>query len=488
MTGVVQEYARAREAFAAPALTLLSRSWAPVIVAVFGAAFDRDRPSMAEDEFRALLPALLGSLGATGVEVPTDTPVALCRAWVAQNFLERRANPDTGQWEYALTSHTQEVLEFVSRNSGSRALLGQSKLRTLAEIMRRAALHAATDRDTVVARYDAEIARLAAERDLVASGDAEIGVDEMALVDEFVQALATIRSLPADFARVQESYRRMARELADSFTAETRPHGEIVAEYLAASESLAESSAEGRAFAGAVELLRNEILLAQLQADTAIVLGALAGVITREERDGLAQAVPSIRSGLTRVLRQRAQATAALKQGIETYDAVAERRLADALREARLALADIVSASGLITKVPGPAQPAAAGVPTLSRQIRVDDERAVPPPLEDQPTGQTTVDAQALRVHGGPRLSDLRAAIAAAQGTVTGTQLLASLPDDMRRPVEVVGLIQLGANQLVELHESGDAPLSVYVARRPDGSIATFLAPTLEFTPEQEQS
>ena len=44
------EYARVEEAFAAPAISLLSRTRSPVIIAVFLASFDRDHPSVPEDE------------------------------------------------------------------------------------------------------------------------------------------------------------------------------------------------------------------------------------------------------------------------------------------------------------------------------------------------------------------------------------------------------------------------------------------------------
>ncbi len=482
MARVDAEYARAREAFAAPSLSLLSRTWAPVIVAVFATVFDRDRGTIAEDDLRSALPAQLAALRAGGVAVPDDPPVALLRQWVSQGFLERRSNPDSGGYDYVLTSHTQDVLEFVGRNSGTRGMLGQSKLRTLADILRRAALAASTDRDAVVARYDADIARLVAERDRVANGDARVEIDEYALIEEAVQAISTIRSLPADFARVQESFRRMTRDLQEAFLADARPHGDVVAEYLRACDALAETSAEGRAFSGAIDLLRDEALLNGVEDDIRTVLDALDDAFDPDEHATLTQAVPSIRAGLTHVLRQRAAATTALKTGIETYDAIAERQLADALRDAHRALSAIAARS-LNAKVPGPPTPQPAAIVTLSRAVRDDHVGAPPAPLSAHASTETTSTQADLRTFGGPRLHDLARWLTHPDARTRGDVAtgFGSLPSDLRRPVEILGLLQLASSPGWDVDvQIVDGSVAVYRAVRPDGVPVAYEAPRID--------
>ena len=110
-----------------------------------------------------------------------------------------------------------------------------------------------------------------------------------------------------------------------------------------------------------------------------------------------------------------------------------------------------------------------------------DPASAAPPPpleaLDDEVPEQPTMEQ--LRMQGGPSLDDLRTALVEALHTGdsdTIGDLFHALPDDLRRPVEILGLLHL-ASRVDALDEvSGE---EIFEAIRPDGERRTFLVPAV---------
>jgi hypothetical protein len=112
-----------------------------------------------------------------------------------------------------------------------------------------------------------------------------------------------------------------------------------------------------------------------------------------------------------------------------------------------------------------------------------------PPPLEDvsafAPEPQTL---DAMRTQGGPLLGELRDAIVTAftqDGAASVGDAFNRLAPAMRRPVEILGLLQL-ATQVdaapTETDTADAVETEIFDTVRPDGSRRTFTVPRITLT------
>jgi hypothetical protein len=89
----------------------------------------------------------------------------------------------------------------------------------------------------------------------------------------------------------------------------------------------------------------------------------------------------------------------------------------------------------------------------------------------------------AAREQGGPRLAELRAALHDAPVGEAAATLFNSLPTQLRRPVEILGLMHVGADEAA--FEPGEGT-HTFEAIRPDGAHRRFTGPALIVTYEPE--
>lgn len=139
--------------------------------------------------------------------------------------------------------------------------------------------------------------------------------------------------MPSDFRRVEEAIRSMHSDIARRFREEERSVGEVVDEYLDESGKLLTATPEGRAFAGALELLRKRDWLASLKHDLTTILNhPMSDALLPDEASQLRTAVDVIRRGISDVLDQRQRLTTTLREHIENYDHIKNRELDEVLR------------------------------------------------------------------------------------------------------------------------------------------------------------
>jgi hypothetical protein len=116
------------------------------------------------------------------------------------------------------------------------------------------------------------------------------------------------------------------------------------------------------------------------------------------------------------------------------------------------------------------------------------DDHIPPPPLADTDAeAAAATSLEELRMQGGPNLGAFRELIATVlhgQDAVSAGELFAVAGGDLRRPVEVFGLLHIAAaSGAPELGHSGETDL--FEAIRPDGSRRSFTATRTVFTREQ---
>jgi hypothetical protein len=480
---ITRDLERARSAFNKPTLSLLRQKWAPVILAVFTSHFTRERSRIAADRFHVQVETSLDELRRRGEDVPDGIPRDLCRRWVNQKWLSLSSN-DAGVEEYALTSHAQSALDYVNSLSGERAVFGESRILTILETARRCATEANPDREDRLRRLDEDIARLTAERDRVAEGgDIEPAtIDRM--IDEYSNLQELLSRLPSDFMRVSEAVKEIHRSIISDFRADERRAGDVLDDYLQRAAKLMTGSTEGRAFTGAIELLRDDRLLTELKSDLDAILDhEFAVALDPTEKSNLRRTVTGIRTGIEVVLEERRRLSSTLRTHMKRHDALRDKELDEALRATQHELSIWMETAGPRAKAPLDLRLAQAEVSHLRERLFNPADHTPPPPLERVELDEDGRSFDDIRKQGGPSLESLRATIVDAvdrDGIVTTAELFDALPEDLRRPVEVLGLIHLAATGR-GLALTDDTP-AAFDTIRPDGQRRRWFAPAQVFT------
>jgi hypothetical protein len=512
---IVGELARMREAFDKPTLRLLDRKWAPLVLAVFKGSFGRDQRSVSAERLHTQVETYLDELRANGETVPSRNGRALCVQWMGDQWLYRTVAAN-GQEEYSLTSHALEALDLVHRLSRERALISESRITTILDAVRKWATEANPDRQARIERLELQIRQLESERDHLLAGAELIAASDDRMVDGYANLIDLIGALPSDFKRVEESVLAMHRRIIDEFRNEDRLIGEVLDEYLHKSDELTTLTPEGRAFEGAVALLRDEALLLDLRADLDTILDhPFAQALTTAEQREFRGTVLVIRRGIDDVLAQRSRLTSTLREHIVNHDVLRDRELDALLRRINQQLARWMETAGPRAVVPLPLMPAAVQVAHLRERFWDPAAAAPPPPLADvSDEAPAPPDLTEIRTQGGPSFTQLQDRLQAAGDPASATPTLAALfntlPAELRRPVEILGLLHLlddgplddaaaraaAEPTAAEPTGPGTSPLSaheeveVYAAIRPDGSRRRFLGSRreLRFSPSASVS
>jgi hypothetical protein len=409
VSDIIGDLARVRSAFDKPTLALLGKKWAPIVLSVFASTFSREQESVSADRLHVQVEMYLSELRANGEEVPSETARALCRLWVEQKWLILSANDDQEE-VYSLTSHSQEAIDYVNRLSGDRSMFSESRIRTILEAARRCAMDANPNRDERMVRLDEQIASLSAERARIAEGGEVVAAPDDRIIEEYLNLRDLIAQLPADFMRVSESVKGMHREIVTEFRQEGRRTGEVLDNFLARSQDLMSGSAEGRAFTGAVELLRDDLLLKDLSDDIkAILTHPFSETLTRVEAQDFRTTVSGIRRGIEVVLYQRSRLSSTLRTHITRHDVLRDRELDKALRRAKTELAEWMVNSGSRTKVNVDLGLPPLDIGHLRQRFYNPASHAPPPPLvDDSGEAAEPISLDDLRNQGGsepPRTS-----------------------------------------------------------------------------------
>jgi len=483
---VAGELTRVKGAFGQPTLTLLHQRQAPVVIAIFRAAFDRTNRPIPTARLHAQVEEHLAQIRLMGEsDLPAGSGRDICQRWMRGQWLVRSLD-EVGQEVYALTSHAQQALELVKSLTRDRATLSEHRIATILSTVRRFNSEANPDRSARVTILNEEIARLSAERDRLVDGAEMVGATEDYMVEGFTELLSLISALPSDFARVEERFASIRGEILAAFRAEDRPAGEVIDEYLARADALMTATHEGRAFEGAFALLRDDALVTRLREDLTDLLehplsDRLLGDGDRAELRGT---VKLVRDGLDRVLSQRSRVTATLKEYIVSHDAARDRELERTLRQVESELTAWMATTG---------PRATHEVALLPPRAAVDQlrERFYDPADDRLPDRISTADPEAaprlslgeVRAQGGPQLGPLRQRLESALGELgelgelgpMGTlgAIFDRLEPSLRRPVEIFGLLHLAADRGWETEDDAEE----YVAIRPDGSRRAFAVP-----------
>jgi hypothetical protein len=486
MSTVVRDLQRARTAYGKPTLKLLNQRNAPFILAIFSTLLPAEQTRLPAEQFHLKVATCLELLREHDPAAPDEPARQLCRDWVKSQWLWRASN-DAGEEEYGLTSHAREALEYVNQVSGPRNMFGESRIRTILNAAQHCATLANPDPTARIRRLEEQIVQAQAEIDRINTGEDTFEASDDQILDAYLNLAQLLAALPADFARVSEAVKVIHRSIVAELREETRTSGEVIDGYLARADKLDQGSLEGRAFRGAVELLRDRRLLAELRADIdAILAHEFVMTLNDSERQALRQTVNGIRRGMATVTAERARLSASLSRNIKRWDIARDRELDEVLQDIRRALPAWVARTGPRTRVPLELGIAKPDVGHLRERIHDPADQAPPAPLA---VAVALVDGdlwEQARQQGGPNLPELRRQVAIAAPGCTAAEMFNDLPEQLRRPVEVLGLLHAAADR--------DAPYrpqeqtQQYLTLRPDGTTRTFTGPALPLRQAPDES
>ena len=483
MSDIVGELQRVAGAFETPTLALLHQRQTPVVIAIFRSSFARDTRSISSALFHEQIDTYLAELATAGIGgLPTGNGRDLARNWVRGQWLVRNPEED-GSESYSLTSHARDALEVVGRLTRERASLSEHRITTIMTTVQRLNAEINPDRQARIAILNREIEERVAQRDRLAAGGEMATVSSEQVLTGFVEVLGLIADLPSDFARVQEAFVRLRQAILRDLRSETRAAGEVIDDYLRRADDLMAATAEGRAFAGALTLLRDDALLLALRDNIAALLDhPLAGQILLDgDRQDLRGLVALIRAGMEAVLGQRNRVSATLREYIVTHDLTRDRELDAVLRALDTQVGAWLEAAGPRANVDLCLLPAVEEVGHLRERFYDTVDDAPPPPLPEPDAGPATaLSLEELRAQGGPTIEALRSALREAlEGDKPAPTLgwvFESLNASLKRPVEVLGLIHLATNRDDVVRADAE---ETYAAVRSDGTVRTLAAPVL---------
>ncbi|NOW01950.1 DUF3375 family protein [Isoptericola chiayiensis] len=473
-------------AFATPTLGLLHKAEAPLVVAVLSSVFTPDRPTVATEQLHVevddLLAGLRGAADAAGAVVPPEPARVLCTRWVRERWLVRSLDDD-GAERYQLSSYATEALDVIARAQGGRGLVSESRIRTLLVALDDLARDAHPDREARMRRLRARIDEASSELARLEAGGEVEPVPDDRLSEQYDHLLFLVRELPADFARVAESLSVLQRDLVSRLRHDERSAGVVVEEYLDASESLLEGTTEGRAFSGAMELLGDPDLLDSLEQRVGEILEhPFAADLPPARRAVLANLRSQLVAAIEVVLAAQTRVSRTVTAQIRHHNPLRDREVDTALREATAAMADWFPASGRAARVE-PLRWFERAAPGRLRTTLHDLHPETPPAqleswADDGDGGEDEIDD--LRAMGGPHHGELLARLAALEAPATVASVFADGPAALRRPVELLGYLDLAGDGGSEATRSGDVPaqdVDRVTAVRADGTTREFALP-----------
>lgn len=479
--GMAAELERVKSAYSGPVLRLLGSRTAVFQVAAMRAVFGSDRIS---EDYAVIVSRLDESLDLTPEE---DRPAVdgrrLVKQWLDMRLL-RSDDGDEGSRVLTFTSAAQMALRVVAEETSTRPLLGESRVAAIADAISELAERTSGSVEARKARIRRQIEELTAELERLEAGGEIEDLSGDDVLDRTSHLLDMTRTLPEQFTKVAEAIRDNHHAVAGRLRADERPQGLIVLDYLEEHEGLS-ATAEGRAYSSAIEILRSDDRLGRLSDDISTFLAHPAvEVLTDAERAGLANLESDLRGGIQSVRVEHRRVTDTFARYLHSSDPVADREVVRVLKEANAAMQEWMTAAGRrdVVELPIGFERALDLGRLPAKWPDPDDYAAPSDPTVDPGPGGAKLDLSQLRSLGGPRTADVlrrMPELARAHQSFTLGAMFEHLPDELARPVELVGLIAearaIGARMGVDITET-------VIGRRADGTTRELRIPLIHLT------
>lgn len=323
-----------------PAIRLLRSPHAPYVIYFLQQRFKESNSIVAvHSELVAALAAYQEELHRTFPDVLRDRPEAYLTAWCTgeTRWLRRFLEVEQSEASYELTPHSEDVLKFLGEVL-DRSRLGfvgtESRLRRIIQTLSDLVVRGSDDPQRRLEYLRSERERIEAEILTIETQGVVTTYSPTAIRERFAEAVQDLAQLQGDFRAVEESFKRITRDVQRRQSDAERTRGEILGYALDAEEGL-RGEDQGISFDEFVRL----VLSPTKQEELERVIAKLAELSELADQDeGLRRIramVPSLLAEAQKVLRTTQRLSTTLRRLLDSRAVAGRMRLTEVLREIR---------------------------------------------------------------------------------------------------------------------------------------------------------
>ena len=487
MSEVVSKFAQLDTVFADGAMRMLRSPFAQTTIALLRELFGDGTTHRESEVLYAQTDAMLDELAFAECKIwrhtdgsRLDAREVINETWVREyKLLERRILP-TGESEHALRPEALAVLACADAIGNETITLSSPRVEMIVEALTRLSMvvnpDPAAQRADLVARVQ-EAQRALDEFDKK-GGKLPQDLDPVAM---YHNALDLMSQVPQDMSRIEEMMYEERNNLIDSFHEDDRPGGELVAEYLRRSDELFSGTDSGQVYNGAIRMLSNRRLNAQITSRVRFICRSDAlKSLDPQERMALERSWKHMVGGMHGILKLRRSCSETVSNAITQYDHEVYKAYTAKLKE----LYRVVLAHGLshLPAAKGPMADAVdnAEVETLMYKLSARVDKQPPPKLfVGDPQDLPRIDLERLRFFGGARTKEVLDALEGVlpeHGEAALSTSFNKLDPALRREVELAGLMRYAVMAQVPVEQ---ASRSVYCCVDLNGNERRWEAPDM---------
>ena len=483
-------------AFGKSTLRLIRNPHSRVYLTLLKYAFPDTSQPMIDEELWASIDQALRELDRAGLHdsIPIEegqirSGRSLCRELIdSYNWMESTMLSD-GRVEYRLTSDATEALNIIDRLNSLESVMSESRMRTLIEAVQQAAILFSTDYEQghLVLQQRLEQAQRELD-DYEQRGGAEPLTPSRA--KDVIHNLEDLMSqLPYDLRRLEEGVHENAMDLIESFRSDERPAGMVIESYLERGENLVANTDQGRSFQDAVRVVGDpavsESVLSRLDA---IAASPVAGGSPLPQARLLQRGWNQISLGISQVNDENTRASRVIGRSIAQHDVARDRELTNALKRLESLVYEWASGAPRTKTAPFETTFQRWEINSLRNKFWSSPNTTAPPELETGVNDALSLSIEELRRLGGPLTRDVLDAIMLAapldEQYINLADGFNGLVEEMRRPVEITGLVQLAANLDIDVSH---AAFDEYRCVDADGKESVWVGPRIVISAAQAQ-
>ncbi len=489
MPNVFEEYGNLGQAYESDGWKLLRSKYSRVEVAMLNAAFpDRSKP-VACDTLHASVRAMLTSLREQGYgdgDVPAGDGREVCHGrWMNELRLLEKIQLEDGTTQYRLRSSTIAALDAVRRMGSRDVMLSSPRMQIIANEIDKLAALVSGD---VEERRRLLVEQLEAAQRALDEFDAGGGVQEPTPEEvqaRLVNVVDLLDQVPRDMRQIEEELKHERDVLFDEFHADERPHGQIVHDYLARSDVLFNGTDSGKLYNGALEMFAADRFDIEMHHKVRrIAMSYLLVNFKAKKRYDIRAAWETVSDGMRAISAMRSSCSCAIKNAVGSYDLARYRKMTGTLKRLEsLMWARAIGGDGTGKLAHGPSLMddllPGLKVESLQRKLKGPANHQPPPRLTGGEKDAPEVDMRELRRLGMPlteEVVDAFEAMLAPGQARPAAELYANLSSDLRRDVEVLGLISEACGGGLELE---GALVDAYECVGLEGEQRVWLAPRI---------
>ncbi|MBR2835595.1 MAG: DUF3375 family protein [Coriobacteriales bacterium] len=490
MSDVITQYGQLDSVFADGAMRLLRSGYAQVSVALLRSLFAEGTSRLESEILYAQMDAMLDELEFADCRIwrhddgtRYDAREVVNDKWVREfKLLERRILP-SGESEHSLRPVALAVMSCIDAIANDTIVLSSPRVEMIVEALTK--LSTAVNPDPEAQRADL-VAKVEQAQRALDEFDASGGKlpDDLDPIAMYRNALDLMSQVPVDMSRIEEMMYEERNNLIDSFHADNRPGGELIAEYLQRSDDLFSGTDSGQVYNGAIKMLSNRSLNAQITARVRMITRSEAlDSMDTHERSALERAWKQMVEGMHGVLKLRRSCSETVANAITQYDHDVYREYTALLKELYRVVLERGKQQTPLSRSPMLDCIGNFEAETIKYKLSAQPAKQPPPALfEADRDTLPTIDLERLQFFSGTQtLKVLEAleSILPPQGEATLSELFNSIGQNLRREVELTGLMHYAVLAGVPVEY---AKRSVYVCYDFEGNKKYWEAPDMVVT------